>query len=138
MSRVFYLRFNPFSSTCCHVASLSMFGSLSLWKVTFPVLMGSSDSVIVLDVDWKIQNGEMMTIDEIEELIEQVESQGLSFAPLTISKKKGWSPRGFKVRTPFGLCELANLKETETSTEVTFFVKLRQLKSFMKKYNAPA
>lgn len=72
-----------------------------------------------------------MTVPQVLEVIERVKEQKISFAPLVTLRKS--MPKGHKIRTPFGNCEIANVQRKPEGIQVVFYVKLAQLEFWEKK-----
>lgn len=55
-----------------------------------------------------------MNLAEVEELIARLKDQKLSRAYLQAIKPLGWRPKGYKLRTCFGLAEILNVQDRES------------------------
>lgn len=74
-----------------------------------------------------------MTPAQLEKLCEDVESMGTDRLILTIPEPKS-GIRGRRVKTPFGLCEIANVNESR----VVFWATVKQIRNYIKKVKEQA
>ena len=72
-----------------------------------------------------------MTIEEIKKIIEHQESIGSTYAILDISKPKSFKLKGYKLRTPFGLAEVYNVREYDSHNGFTVRCELSGMKKFL-------
>lgn len=76
-----------------------------------------------------------MNVDEVSQLINRLNEQGLARAYLQALKPLGWRPKGYKFRTVFGLGEILNVidRDEKDHTSVVFTIEKFKIEKWLKK-----
>lgn len=73
--------------------------------------------------------------DDVAQLINRLTEQGLSRAYLQALKPLGWRPKGYKLRTAFGLGEILNVidRDEKDHTSVVFTIEKSKIEKWLRK-----
>jgi hypothetical protein len=72
----------------------------------------------------------IMTRQELKAVIDQQKQFNIGLIVLVSEKKLGWRPKGFKLRTPFGLARILNLQDRKDFTQVVFQIETKKVEAF--------
>lgn len=85
-----------------------------------------------------------MNLAEVKELVEKLKEQKLSRAYLVAKKPYQWRPKGFKLRTCFGLAEILNVQDRLPVdnpygyTDVVFTIEISKIEKWISKQKGQA
>lgn len=74
-----------------------------------------------------------MSPAQVKEIIDKSKAQNITFAVLELTKPATFKVKGFKVRTPFGMGEVYNVREYPDRVGITVRVEIVGMEKFLKK-----
>lgn len=83
-----------------------------------------------------------MTPVELEQLLVDLDKQGMDRAYLQMYKPLGWKPRGLKIKTPLGMAAIVNYTQVKPHGEpeclsVAFIIEKAKIKAWLTKAKQP-
>lgn len=70
---------------------------------------------------------------EMRSIIENAYRHNLDRAVLVMKKPKNWKLKGFKVRTPFGNCEVCNYQDKDDHVQIVFWAPVANILKIYRK-----